>query len=99
MYYRNAQVNTGFCHKTASTLSAVEPLLKDTPNKGHLEALYKGQALCSLQDHCNTILPLKEDHLSITVKLVVPKCPLFGSFTASTILIDHWYVNGLISTV
>ena len=50
----------------------VESLLKDTLNKGHL-ALYKGQALWSLQDHGNTILPLKEDNLSVTVKLAGPK--------------------------
>ena len=50
--------------------SAVEFPLKDTPNKEHL---YKGQALWSLQDHGNTILPLKEDNLSIAVKLADPK--------------------------
>ena len=32
-------------------------------------SLYKGQVLWSLQDHGNTILPLKEDNLCITVKL------------------------------
>ena len=50
----------------------VESLLKDTLNKGHAP-LYKGQALWPLQDHGNTILPLKEDNLSITVKLADPK--------------------------
>ena len=49
----------------------VEPLLNDTPNKGYLSI--KGQALWSLQDHGNTILPLKEDNLSITIKLAGPK--------------------------
>ena len=47
-------------------ITTVEPLLKDTLNKEHLS---KGQALWSLQDHGNTILPLKEDNFSITVKL------------------------------
>ena len=43
----------------------VEPLSKDTLNKV--------QALWSLQDHGNTILPLKKDNLSITVKLTGPE--------------------------
>ena len=66
----------------------IEPLLKDTPNKGHNTfdlSIYKGQILQSLQDHGITILPLKEDNLSITVKLcqklLVPKCPLFKGST------------------
>ena len=49
--------------------------------------LCKGQILWSLQYHGNTILPLKEDNLSITVKscqkLLVPKCPLFRGSTVA----------------
>ena len=54
------------------SIYVVEPLLKDTLNKGHNTfnlSLYKGQVLWSLQDHGNTILPLQEDNLCITVKL------------------------------
>ena len=40
---------------------------KDVPNKEHISTKDK---LCSLS---NTILPLKEDNLSITVKLAGPK--------------------------
>ena len=43
----------------------VEPLLMNF----HLTSLYKGQDLWSLQDHNNTMLPLKEDNLCITVTL------------------------------
>ena len=57
-------------HVSHVNLYTVEPLLKKTPNKGHL---YKEQALWSLQDHGNTMLHLKEDNLSITVKLAGPK--------------------------
>ena len=51
----------------------VEPLIKDTLNKGHLCIkdtfnLYSG----------STLLPLKEDNLS---KLSVPMCPLFRGST------------------
>ena len=35
-------------------------------------------ALRSLQDHGNTILPLKEDNLSITVKSLVQGCAQIG---------------------
>ena len=54
---------------TDSLVATVEPLLKDTLNKGHnyILPLCKGQILWSLQYHGNTILPLKEDNLSITV--------------------------------
>ena len=50
-------------------LCMVELLLKDTLNKGHNTFNLKGQVLWSLQDHGNTILPLKEDNLCIAVKL------------------------------
>ena len=55
----------------------VEPLLIDIPHKGH-----KTFDLSVKDKFCgNTILPLKEDNISITVKLcqklLVPKCPLF----------------------
>ena len=62
----------------------VEPLLKDTPNKGH-NTFDLSKKDWSLQDHGYTILPLKDDNLSITVnlcqKLLVPKCPLFRGST------------------
>ena len=69
-------------HVSYVNLYTVELLLRETPNKGHL---YKEQALWSLQDHGNTILPLREDNLSITIKLAGPKCPLFRSFTVYTV--------------
>ena len=69
--------------------SYVNPHTVELLSKDILTILYKEQALWSLQDHSNTILQdhsntilsLKEDNLSITVKLAGPKFPLFRGFT------------------
>ena len=66
------------CTATYALIQYVEPLLKDTLNKGHLSIKDK---LCGPYRTMDIILPLKEDNLSITVKLAGPKCPLFRSFT------------------
>ena len=62
-----------------------EPILNNTMNKGHHTfslSSYIAQILWSLQYYGNTISPLKEQNLSIAVKLyqklLVPKCPLFS---------------------
>ena len=57
-----------------------------TSLKGHSEyrkqfisPLYKGQVLWSLQDHGNTISPLKKDNPCITAKLASPKVSIHPS--------------------
>ena len=52
-----------------------QPPLKDTRR-----SLHKGKALRSCRDHGNTILPLKDHNLSITVKLAGPKVSVISKF-------------------
>ena len=62
-------LHLGLQHINPAGRDTVEPLLKNTPNIGHLSIKDK---LCG-PVHGNTILPLKEDDLPTTVKLAGPK--------------------------
>ena len=55
------QNNFNTCIYIIIIICTVEPLLKDTLNKGHFSIRTSS---VDIQDHGNTILPLKEDNLS-----------------------------------
>ena len=64
---------------TSAYMYTVEPLLKDTLNKGHNTLFYLSvkDKFCGpysiMGFHGNTILPLKKDSLSINNSKIMPK--------------------------
>ena len=56
----------------------VEPLIKDTLNKGHL--CIKDTFRCTNLYSGNTFLPLKEDNLSIMDKMICPNVSILQRF-------------------
>ena len=74
-------------------LATLEPLSKDTLNKGHntFNLSIKDKFCGPYRTIGNTILPLKEDNLCIIVKLhQFPKCPLFRSSTVYRYMTVLW---------
>ena len=57
----------------------MEPLTKDTPNKGH--PLYKGHGSCPQNFIPMVLIPPKKDNSLQKTKWLVPKCCLFGGST------------------
>ena len=66
-------------------MCTVEPLIKDTLNKGHL--CIKDTFQCTSLYSGNTFLPLKEDNLSIMDKMIHPNVSVIQRFHCIHVLV------------